>query len=50
MIHTIEWITNTAGCGGLIAVTVYTVATVIYVMSLRWLKRAPQETDEEQSA
>ena len=50
MIQTVEWITNTAGCGGLIAVAVFTVATVIYIVSLRWLKRAPHETDEEHGA
>jgi multisubunit Na+/H+ antiporter MnhB subunit len=47
MIHTIEWITNTGGCGGLIAVTVFTVATIIYVVSLRWLKQSNDVTEEE---
>ena len=49
MIHTLEWITNTAGCGGLIAVSVFTVATVIYVVSLRWLKHAPDQAEEDKA-
>ena len=49
MIHAIEWITNTGGCGGLIAVAVFTVATVIYVASLRWLKHS-RTPEEEQDA
>ena len=49
MIRTVEWITNTAGCGGLIAVAVFTVATVIYVVSLRWLKNTPEQTEEDKA-
>ena len=46
MIATIEWITNTAGCGGLIAGAVFTLATIVYVVSLRWIKGAGQEPKE----
>ena len=40
MIGTIEWITNTAGCGGLIAGAVFALATIVYIVSLRWVKGA----------
>jgi len=49
MIHTLEWITNTAGCGGLIAMTVFTTAIVVYAATLRWFKRADREADEDQA-
>ncbi len=48
MIHTIEWITNTATCGGLIAGTVFTIAVVIYVRALRWLNQAKLPGEDDQ--
>ena len=48
MIGTIEWITNTAGCGGLIAGAVFTLATIVYVVSLRWIKGAGQNQEPEE--
>ena len=48
MIGTIEWITNTAGCGGLIAVAVFTLATIVYVVSLRWIKGAGQTKEPDE--
>lgn len=48
MITAIEWITNTAGCGGLIAGAVFTLATIVYVVSLRWIRRANQTEEREE--
>ena len=48
MIQTIEWITNTAGCGGLIAGTVFIVATIVYVVSLRWIRRTSQTEEPDE--
>ena len=48
MIQTIEWITNTAGCGGLIAGAVFALATIVYVVSLRWIRRASQTEEPEE--
>lgn len=48
MIGTIEWITNTAGCGGLIAGAVFTLATIVYVVSLRWIRRANQTKEPDE--
>jgi hypothetical protein len=48
MIATIEWITNTAGCGGIIAGTVFIAATIVYVASLRWIRRANQTEEREE--
>ena len=48
MILTIEWITNTAGCGGLIAGAVFALATIVYIVSLRWVKRAGQSKEPEE--
>ena len=50
MIQTLEWLTDTAGCGGLIAVMVFTAATVIYVASLRLVKNASRTEGEEDEA
>ena len=48
MIATVEWITNTAGCGGLIAGTVFIVATIVYVVSLRWIRHANQTEEPDE--
>ncbi len=37
MIDLIAWFTNTASIGGMIVMTVFTVAIFVYVLLLRWI-------------
>ncbi len=37
MLDLIYWFTNTASIGGIIVMTVFTAAIVIYILLLRWI-------------
>ncbi len=37
MIDLIAWFTNTATIGGMIVLTVFTIAILVYVLLLRWI-------------